>query len=215
MERFDAGQALSGRVAFLPSAYNPPTLGHLRLLHEALALDGVDSVAAMLTTRNVDKAISGAALADRIGMLLALHESHPDFAVTAANAARILEQADALSREMSGAGVDVVVGFDTLIRLFEPRYYRDVERELAGFFANHRVIAANRGDETLEGVERWVRENAGDFQDRILVREIDAAAALVSSTKAREAATERPERMPVPPRVRQYIEARGLYRDLT
>jgi nicotinic acid mononucleotide adenylyltransferase len=211
VERFDAGAPLKGRLAFLPSAFNPPTIGHLRLLEAARALDGVDAVTAMLTTRNVAKGIYGAGLADRVGMLLALHRHWPVFAVTAANAARIMDQAEALSRATGAGGVDAIVGFDTLERLFDPQYYSDMERELTGFFERHRVIAANRGRETAERVTEWVERNAGPFGSRILVREIDEEASLVSSTDARNLA-ENPEDMPVAPPVREYIERRGLYR---
>ncbi len=211
LERFDAGPPLLGRIAFLPSAFNPPTIGHLRLLEEALLVDGVERIAAMLTTRNVAKGIYGASLADRVGMLLALRRARPEVAVVASNMARIMDQADALSRQTRAREVDAIVGFDTLERLFDPKYYDDMERELGRFFERHRVIAANRGSETAERVAEWVRRNAGPFERRILVREIEPEAADVSSTEAREKAPEDPDAMPVAGPVREYIEERGLY----
>lgn len=213
VERFDTGPPLLGRLAFLPSAYNPPTIGHLRLLETALTIDDVSRIAAMLTTRNVAKRVFGAGLPDRVEMLLELHRSWPQLAVLAANAARIIDQANALARETSSPGVDAIVGFDTLERLFDPSYYDDMERELTPFFERHRVIAANRGRETAERVAEWVRRNAGPYESRILVREIEPEAAGVSSTEAREKAGENPDEMPVAPPVREYIERRGLYRD--
>ena len=60
-----------GRVAVLPSAFNPPTIAHLHLLEQALRVEGVTLAAAMLSTRNVAKGVVGAGLADRVGMLLA------------------------------------------------------------------------------------------------------------------------------------------------
>ena len=212
LERFDFGPPLMGRIAFLPSAFNPPTIGHLRLLEEALLVEGVERIAAMLTTRNVAKDVFGARLADRVGMLLALQRARPEVAVVASNMARIIDQAEALARQSAGYGVDAIVGFDTLERLFDRKYYDDMERELTPFFERSRVIAANRGQETTERVADWVRRNAGPFEERIVVREIEPEAASVSSTEAREQAEVRPEGMPVAEPVREYIERRGLYR---
>ena len=50
LERFDQGPPFLGRIAFLPSAFNPPTIGYLRLLEQALMVDGVQRIAVMLTT---------------------------------------------------------------------------------------------------------------------------------------------------------------------
>ena len=79
--RFDRGPVFAGRVAVLPSAYNPPTRAHLGLLELARTVEDVSVVAAMLTTNNVDKSLFGAPLSHRVGMLLALHEDSPQLAV--------------------------------------------------------------------------------------------------------------------------------------
>jgi nicotinic acid mononucleotide adenylyltransferase len=210
--RFDSGGPFRGRLAFLPSAYNPPTLAHVDLLESALEVDGVKHVAAMLTTRNVAKHVFGASLHDRVAMLLELHHERPELAVLAANAARIIDQANALSTALGDVGVDAIVGFDTLERLFDPRYYADMERELAPFFERHRVIAANRGSHGVTDVEAWVHANAGVFAGRILVREIQAYAASLSSTMVRDSLAAGLDELAVSPAVRRYIEQHRLYR---
>jgi nicotinamide-nucleotide adenylyltransferase len=210
--RFDAGGSFRGRVAFLPSAYNPPTLAHVHLLETALEVEGVRHVAAMLTTRNVAKDVFGAGLADRVGMLLELNRERPEFAVFAANAARIIDQAVALSAALDDVGIDAIVGFDTLERLFDPRYYTDMEAELGPFFERHRVIAANRGSHGITDVEGWVHAHAGPFVGRILVREIGNYPASLSSTFVRQSVAAGAGELPVSPAVRRYIEQRGLYR---
>lgn len=210
--RFDPGQHFRGRLAFLPSAYNPPTLAHVRLMEAALEVDGVGHVAAMLTTRNVAKDVFGASLPDRVAMLLELHRERPEVAVLAANAARIIDQAAALSAAFDGVEVDAIVGFDTLERLFDPRYYSDIDRELAPFFERHRVIAANRGPHGIHDVEAWVRTHAGPFVRSIIIREIPPYPAALSSTLARERVAAGGADLPVPPGVLRYIMERGLYR---
>lgn len=210
--RFDSGHRFRGRLAFLPSAYNPPTLAHIHLLETALEVDGVEHAAAMLTTRNVAKDVFGASLADRVAMLLQLNRERPEFAVFAANAARIIDQAAALSAAFDGIGVDAIVGFDTLERLFDARYYGDMDGELTPFFERHRVIAVNRGRLAVTDVHAWVHRNAGVFAGRIVVREIQAYPASLSSTMVREGLAAGSGELPVSPAVRRYIEQRGLYR---
>lgn len=211
--RFDPGPAPGGRVAVLPSAFNPPTTAHLALIDVGLAVPGVGSAAALLSTKNVDKGRHGASLADRVGMLLALHESRPRLAVLATNAARIADQAQALGERYPAAEFDFIVGFDTLVRLFDPRYYRDMPSELAAFFAHHQVIAANRGEATRAVVEDFVAHSpARPFARRVIVRELDQLPASLSSTAARDDIAHDRRPGSLPPEVQAYIEEHLLYR---
>lgn len=209
--RFDDGPPLAGQVAVLPSAFNPPTLAHLHLLETALA-SGCDQAAALLTTRNVAKEVFGAGLPDRVGMLLALRDARPELLVLATNAARFVDQAAALRNWAPAATFDFVAGYDTLVRLFDVRYYADMPAELRPFFERHRVIATNRGDYGLDAVEEFLqRPEVLPFAGRILARQLDDHPASFSSTAAREtvARGDHPEILPAP--VAAYIRAHGLY----
>jgi nicotinamide-nucleotide adenylyltransferase len=217
--QFDDGPRIAGPLVVLPSAFNPPTLAHQHLLERAAEFAGARPVA-LLTTRNVDKAIHGASLAQRIEMLLALRRELPELAVLACNQARIMDQAPALRKsfEQGVAELDLrfVVGFDTLERLFASRYYTDMEAELTPFFERCRVIAANRAGMSAGDVVTWVAENAGSFAARIDILEINPYAASLSSSDVRESVQSGGEAETVPGVVQKYIEAQGLYReDLT
>jgi nicotinic acid mononucleotide adenylyltransferase len=87
-----------------------------------------------------------------------------------------------------------------------------MEGELAAFFERHRVIATNRGPHGVRDVEGWVRAHAGPFASRIVIREIPAYPAALSSTLARERVAIGAGELPVPPGVLRYILERGLYR---
>jgi nicotinic acid mononucleotide adenylyltransferase len=206
--RFDELGPLGVRVAVLPSAFNPPTRAHFALLHVA----GPDATpAALLTTRNVDKGIDGARLSDRVGMLLA---AAPDegYAVLASNAARLADQGEALRGEFPGTAFDFIVGYDTLIRLFDTKYYTDMARELDEFFAHHRVIAANRGDATLDVVHEFLEQPlVRDYRAAIEPVELHEEPARLSSTQARGEFSERQLSPVVHPRVARYIREHGLY----
>ncbi len=213
--RFDAPDAPRGRWAVLPSAFNPPTLAHLRLLELAREAAGAERGAALLTTRNVDKRVEGAPLAERVGMLLAARASRPALAVLAANRARIADQAAALTAAFPEASFDFALGHDTLVRLFEPRYYAGgatgMARALERFFARHRVIAANRGAAAAAEVAAWAAQNAAPFADRILVIALDERHARVSSSAARSRLADGGAGGDLPEEVAARIRARGLY----
>jgi len=212
--RFDDGPALPQRVAVLPSAYNPPTLAHLRLLAVASALPGVGGVAALLTTQNVDKDLTGAGLAHRVGMLLAAREDRPGLAVLTTNAARFVDQAAGLRNAFPGVRFDFVAGYDTLVRIFEPRYYRDMHAELTGLFASHSLVVTNRGDASLEAVHAFLeRAHVRPYAGSIVTAELDDEAAALSSTQARSHAALGRHPESVPPAVAAYIREHRLYRD--
>lgn len=214
--RFDVGPPLAGRVAVLPAAYNPPTLAHLHLLQLAAAEPGFATAAALLSTRNVDKGVHGASISQRIEMLLLL-ASEPGFAVLATNQARLVDQSRALSRAFPGIDFDFVVGYDTLVRVFEERYYTHMPAELEAFFSDHQLIATNRAAHSLAEVSRFVAEHplARAHRDRILIRELDDHPASLSSTAAREHAAQGIESTHLPARVVAYIREHALYRGET
>jgi len=210
-ERFDAREPLAGPVAFLPAAFNPPTIAHLRLLERAA--ETVSAIpAALLTTRNVDKAVTGAPLPARLEMLLAARRDGYRHAVLAANAARIIDQVAALESAFPAADPTPVVGFDTLVRLFDPRYYTSITAEIDRFFERRRVIAANRGPHALEAVAEWLRTNAREYEHRVILVELDPEAAAISSTRARELAAAGIPPDLVPPAVRAILAERRYYR---
>lgn len=208
--RFDAAEPLAGPVAFLPAAFNPPTVAHLRLLERAAAAVGA-APAALLTTRNVDKGITGAPLHARIEMLIAARNDGHSVAVLAANVARIIEQVRALESTYPAAQCTPVVGFDTLVRLFDARYYASLTAELDPFFERHRVIAANRGPHGLEAVAEWLHHNAREYAHRIVLIELEPETAGISSTHARELAAAGIPPAVVPPSVRALLTERRYY----
>lgn len=210
--RLDDGPPLGARAVVLPSAFNPPTIAHLHLLEVARGAASADSAIALLTTRNVAKEVFGADLAHRVGMLLALRSTQPHLAVMAANVARIADQGVALRGAFPGVEFDFVMGYDTLVRLFQSTYYTDMPAELAAFFAHHRVVATNRAEATVDVVRALLDEPyVRPFADRIIVAAADEHPASLSSTQAREEVRRREGTAAVPAPVLEYIHEHGLY----
>ena len=100
--------------------HNPPTRAHFHLL-AASAERLSASPAALLTTRNVAKGLTGASHEQRIEMLLVARTAVPALAVLAANQARIVDQAAVLRESFPAASFDFVLGHDTLVRLLGQR----------------------------------------------------------------------------------------------
>jgi nicotinic acid mononucleotide adenylyltransferase len=200
-------------VAVLPASFNPPTLAHLELLAEALEVPGIGSAAFLLTTRNVDKEEFGASYADRLGMLLSLGSTAP--ATLISNAARIADQGAALRQAFPALAFDFVVGYDTLVRLFDERYYEAMTPVLDDFFRHHRLIAANRGAHDVAAVERYLAAapNAARYRDWIIVAEVHEEAALMSSSLVRSHLSLHGDSPHLPREVADYIRAHGLYRE--
>ncbi len=209
--RIDEGPALKSHIAVLPASFNPPTIAHVELLEQAKGVSGVATSVALLTTRNVDKSLSGASYEDRIAMLLAL--DLPSTGIFVSNAARIADQAVALRNDFPTEIFDFVVGYDTLVRLFDRSYYHEeLAAVLDNYFSHHRVIAATRGEQGLDAIDAFLNSEptARDFVSRILPLDLGDELADVSSTEVREtiATGGDPD---VPPSVRRYIDERGLY----
>jgi nicotinic acid mononucleotide adenylyltransferase len=210
--RVDSGNPLRNRVAVLPASFNPPTLAHLELLAGAREVDDVGSVACLLTTRNVDKGLFGAALEERMAMLLSLAD--PAIAVLVSNAARIADQAIAATSVFPGLQFDFVVGFDTLIRVFDGRYYENMHLILEPFFARHRLIAANRGQHDVNAVESYLatHPDANRYREAIVVAAVQEEAALMSSSLVRRHLATSGSSPHLPAEVARYIKENHLYR---
>lgn len=212
VERFDAPAPLIGPVAVLPSAFNPPTRAHLHLL--ALSAELLSATpAALLTTRNVAKGLTGASHAQRIEMLLTAKAAVPTLAVLAANQARIVDQAAVLRESYPAASFAFVLGHDTLVRLFEPSYYGDMAAELASFFEHHQLVVTNRAAHSIAEVEAFLSAAAAPFAERITLLEIDDHHASLSSTAARGHAASGGDAPSLTLEVAEYVRAQRLYRE--
>ena len=213
----------------LDSSFNPPTLAHLHIATSALLQDAQPSpspkrLLLLLATQNADKAPKPASFDQRLLMMQlfasdlqsTLSQSQPttsstsppvgiDIGVTKlpyfTDKALAISQSDAypLSTQVH------LTGFDTLIRILDPKYYPPEKKlgALDAFLGQHRLRVAYRvgdkwggkaaQDEYLRELETGEREKHGGkrewvTQGRIVMcegREKDEGA--VSSTRVREA----------------------------
>lgn len=204
-----------GRLGVMSASFNPPTRAHVRMAEEAGRLCGFGETLFVLAKTNVEKGLYGAPLEARLLMIDALAGSRPSCSVAAVSHPRFVDKAAALRAcYPPGAEICFIVGYDTLVRLFDPKYYADMPADLRRMFASCRFVAANRGEHPSETVRRFLeRPECREFADRITVMELDARHAGMSSSEVRERLrTGEGTSDLVPEEVERLIRQMGLYR---
>ena len=214
--RAHAGISREGAsLGVLDASFNPPTMAHKELVQNACEALHLDEAALILSRANVDKEIFGADLGQRLFMLLKWAEAHNHITVGGCSHARFVDKAAAL-RVLYPADTDIVfiLGFDTLERLFDSRYYKDMSAELTSFFLSSRIAVSNRGENDLSSVEAWLKRPECDpFSGRIHPFSISPDAAGMSSTRVRDQYREGvPVQKMVPDGVAELIAELELYK---
>jgi nicotinic acid mononucleotide adenylyltransferase len=102
------------------------------LVEAARAAFALEEGVFLLTLLHVEKPLVGFGMPERLRMLLAIARARPACSVALCNRPRFFEMAQAL-REAVGEGPELffLMGGDTLVRLFDPRYYPDMALEAA------------------------------------------------------------------------------------
>mmetsp|Transcript_86319 Transcript_86319/g.239368 ORF Transcript_86319/g.239368 Transcript_86319/m.239368 type:complete len:282 (-) Transcript_86319:13-858(-) len=183
---FDMGVSRGARkIAVLDSSFNPPTLAHERLLQLSDKIEGVgpfDFKLLMLAKSNADKAIVGAQLHERLAMMqqvaLAQGDGRTLLAVTAfalfVDKARALLEMLAEDPAAPLSTIYFIVGSDTIVRIFNPKYYKDPEKELGEFFRMAHLISFDRDEATMQQTREKLGTPLGEmFKDRITLSKLD------------------------------------------
>jgi len=87
----------------------------------------------------------------------------------------------------AGTRLVFIVGFDTLVRLFDPKYYADPDAALAALFATCEFVAANRAPEPTEAVAAFLRRpDVATYASAIRTIELPGDMAAISATEVRK-----------------------------
>ncbi len=209
-----AGKKPEKAVGIFPSSFNPITHGHMAILRGAAKIKAFQEILLVLDTQAMDKEILGATLVDRLLMLLVLFEHHPQFSVGVSNRGLFLAKAEVV-KEMYPKDMDIIfiVGYDTLARVLDPKYYEDREGALDRLFAACTFMVANRGDYGRKAIKRLMasRDNRR-FRGKVQFFEIPHHLATISSNRVRQRVRERkPFAQLIPAQVKECIEKVQLY----
>ncbi|KAJ5474568.1 Cytidylyltransferase [Penicillium sp. IBT 31633x] len=248
--------AESDTLYVLDSSFNPPTCAHLRIASTALLEKPLPRprLLLLLATQNADKPSKPASFEDRLVMMelfardLRSHlASQPAFAASGSqhaveslplvdigvtkkpyfvDKAAVIEASDSYPVPMEQVHL---VGYDTLIRIFNSKYYppEHTLKPLGPLFSKHRLRVTMRPsdewggrEEQLEFIAALARGNLDseggrrEWAQRIKLVEGRAPTdPPVSSTRAREALQSAPQDLDwlVPDQVRQFVLSEDPY----
>jgi nicotinic acid mononucleotide adenylyltransferase len=158
----------------------------------------------------VDKAVTGLPLTTRVVLLRRFAESRPTISVAAVGHGRFLDKMDAiLAAYPAGTRLVFLLGFDTLIRLFDPKYYTHPADALSRLFEGSECVVANRDPEPREAIDAFLaRTDVAPFAHRIRVIRLSADLAAASATDVRvRLAQGKPIAGLVPPEIQGPLEA--------
>ena len=189
LRRAPAGiRAQGGILLCLSASFNPLTVAHLALVEAGSRLAPPDETLLLLAQANVDKPVVGFPLADRLALLARYAAGRPTVSVAAASHGRFVDKAAAIRPHYpETTRLLFVLGFDTLVRLFDPKYYTAMERDLSRLFAAAEIVAANREPSPPAAVAAFLdRPEVRPFRERIHPIRLPARLAAVSATAVRE-----------------------------
>jgi nicotinate (nicotinamide) nucleotide adenylyltransferase len=134
-----------GRLGIFPASFNPPTLAHVALIREAIKKERLDEVLVLLDMQAMDKEPVEARFEDRLTMLKKVFGKDPKISIGLSNQGLFLEKLKPLGT-LYPASIEVVfvVGFDTILRVMDKKYYLNRKRSLDELFEQSRFLVANR-----------------------------------------------------------------------
>lgn len=212
------------RMLVLDSSFNPPTRAHQALVHATVSHFGAgyfDSCLLLYTTRNVDKMnASGASTEERLAMMTLIarklvdseQQQHLATAVAVTPHGKFVDKATTLAHQWPDCTPYFVLGYDTVIRFLDAKYYlpTPLNDALAPFFKHAQLVCADRpGYGDIESF--WQSCAYKDKMTRVVLS--DPAIAKLSSTLARQQAHSNNNDLDtiVDPDVANYIREKQLY----
>mgnify|MGYP001197486476 FL=1 len=176
------------KLGILDASFNPMTLAHTRMIEETCQTLGMDEMLLMLSRSNVDKEIFGASLEQRLAMLVGYASSHPYLSIAGCSHARFVDKVHSLKPLYpDNTAFYFILGYDTLTRLFDPKYYMDMSAELQALFDACQFVAANRASFGAPQMKAFMEKpECRAFADRVHFIQLEASYGNISSTQVRE-----------------------------
>ena len=156
------------RCLVLDAAFNPPTIAHWELARAGARISEADRILLQVSISNVDKSVSGADLGLRLYMVDRLAVDYDHVGVSACSHARFVDKAQALHDLSPSTRHIFAVGFDTLVRVFDPKYYSRMGSELDDLFSTVEFAVANRGGQDEKALTEYLaKPPQGNYKDNI------------------------------------------------
>lgn len=178
------------RTVILDSSFNPPTKAHVWMMRHLLSQDKANSPLFVLSTSNVDKPSTD--ISNRVTLINTLN-----IPLKVINCPKFVEKA----KMFPNTETVFILGYDTLVRFFDPKYYDDFEREIDLFFSLSRIALYDRlvkesntdKEETLEERSESLWKRSELRQGRKWRSKVDLMARLPSSIESLSSSSVRKE----------------------
>jgi nicotinic acid mononucleotide adenylyltransferase len=205
-----------GKIIVFPGSFNPPTLAHLALLKQAwqyARVHGPMHIYAALSTHVTDKeSVQRPLLLDRINLLetvLRKHVRHTGIMLF--NRGLYLEQAEAVHSAFSQVSkVYFLIGFDKIVQIFDPRYYKDRNVALTELFDMTEFLVAPRGEAGADAISMLLEQPENrQYAEHVHALPLSAAYRDISSTRIRQVFSVHEQDMPA--EVQRFIHETHAY----
>ena len=207
-------QETPGKLGVFPSSFNPITVAHVELAERAISEFFADEVLLVLDKKVLDKDVFGATLVDRFLMLLLFCLDKPKISVGLASHGLFVDKITALQKVYPlGTQIHFIVGYDTIIRVLDKKYYDDRERALGELFGKCSFLATNRGEQNVQDINRlFERKENRKYARNVKTFMISGFLASISSTQVRDSVEGgRDITKLVPSEIEEFIAETGLY----
>lgn len=136
------------RIGIFPSSFNPLTLAHAELVRQAQEDFCLEEVLLVLDSQAMDKVVFGASLEDRLLMLRLFARPFASYRIALSSHGLFLDKLRVLRQlyPSSSTSFYFIVGYDTLVRVLDPKYYADREAALGELFRGSCFLVANRAE---------------------------------------------------------------------
>ena len=147
------------KLGIFSGSFNPLTLAHTKMIEDTIAEYQLDELLLLLAKANVDKTVFGLPLATRLLTLKRYTKSREKFSVGVSSHGRYIDKVTALKAIFPPeTAFHFIVGYDTLVRIFDPKYYTDFHAELGELFIEARFIVANRAESDIQTIESFLNQ---------------------------------------------------------
>jgi nicotinic acid mononucleotide adenylyltransferase len=204
------------KIVVFPGSFNPPTSAHIALLKQAWQYarrHGTMQIYAAISKHTTDKeSVQRPLLLDRIILLESVLRHHlRHTGIMLFNRGLYVEQAEAVHSAYPWVTrLYFLVGFDKIVQIFDPRYYKDRDLALHELFNLAEFLVAPRGKAGSADLTKLLeRPENRQFAGHIHTLPLSAAYRDISSTRIRQSPTAYEQE--VPPEVSRFMRQTHAY----
>lgn len=183
------------RVGLFAGSFNPLTRAHVALVNAALRSAGLDAVIWTCAVASVDKEqVERAALVDRLAQMRAFVAGRRRDALVLLNRGLYVDEARTIRALLSpSADLLILVGYDKIVQIFDPRYYANRDVALHTLFSLADMLVAPRVDDGATTLDALLaRPENHPFAAHVRYLDVPPTYARDSSTEARMLAARTP-----------------------